>query len=103
MRKPIYKVTVRVIREEESLTRKSWTEGGSENQNSDETYGYTPQVIQIEEVDRILYEQSITELDIAAVIKAVNTPNPPLVFTPPPLKTKETLEEYIDRGGKGEE
>lgn len=40
-------------------------------------YGHTPQVIEVKKIKRMIYSQEVTDLDIKAVIDAINTPVPP--------------------------
>lgn len=70
MTRAIYKITITQTRLEETIKPRSWEKGASiENA---EGYGYAPEVIETKNVERELYTQSVAELDIKAVIKAVN-------------------------------
>jgi len=80
--KPIYKVTVEVVREEEVLTSREYVQLGPKKEGED-NWGHTEQVMHIEKVSRILYEQTVEELDIPALIAQVNIPPPVNIVTIP--------------------
>jgi len=68
--KTLYTITITETRNENTVKRREWVQHGSEEQESD--WGYAPQIIEVKEVNRKIFEQVVEELDIAKVIGAVN-------------------------------
>ena len=65
-----YKITITEIGQESKLQGNKWAklsdkEGGGQ-------YGYTPEVRMAVNFEREIFSQSIEELDLSAVIRAVN-------------------------------
>ena len=69
--KTLYTITITETRQETTLTRRDWVKGGTEEQSAG-GYGYTPQVTEVKEVNRKIFEQVVDRLDIVKVINAVN-------------------------------
>ncbi len=69
-----YKIVITEMAEEETLTRREWKPGcGGHNRPDDgENNGYTPQVKQIEIVEREILMQYVKELDVVKYIRAIN-------------------------------
>lgn len=67
----IYKITIERTRMEKTLKQREWVEGGPDEVNNN-GYGYTPQIVEIKSINREIYSQSITNLDVAAVVAVVN-------------------------------
>lgn len=72
----IYKVTIEVVREEESLTDREWRSGG--DIEKPDQMGYTPQVREITAVTRTIASLELRELDTKAVLTAVIDAGRPL-------------------------
>ena len=64
-----YKIVITEYCVEEKPAGKQWEEGAGEDGKS---YGYTPEIIRKTVVERDIYSQDIEELDLKAVIQAVN-------------------------------
>lgn len=71
MKQAVYKITIAIDRMEETLTSKTWVEGGIDNKNEEGSWGYQPQVTQTERVSRTVAEFRVTDLDTKAIILAV--------------------------------
>lgn len=63
-----YKVTVTEIGEEEQIIGKRWEIGAGE----DGKYGYTPETVATRGYERVVYEQTVTDLHLVGVVRAVN-------------------------------
>lgn len=65
------KFTITIVEEtfEERVKGKDWAKGAG---GSPEEFGYTPEIKKTVSVRRDLYIQTVDELDMYAVIKAVN-------------------------------
>ena len=64
--------TVEIIKKEmtKGVTRREWVrikDGGG-----DDCYGYAPQVEEVGEVESVVLKQNVEEIDLKAVIKAIN-------------------------------
>ena len=70
MLKEIYKVTVEVERYEEVVAGKDWVKGG--NQDEPDKWAHNPEVIKTSKVRREIYTQTLENLDLVEVVKAVN-------------------------------
>ncbi len=68
---PIYEIVIHVTKVEETKGGKQWKIVG-EDLNGKGELGYTPEITVEKEVRREIYSQSTTDLDLPAVIKAVN-------------------------------
>jgi len=68
--KTLYTITITETRHENTVKRREWLLNGSEEQEGD--YGYAPQVIEVKEVNRKVFEQVVDELDVPNVIGAIN-------------------------------
>lgn len=68
----IYKVTITQVRTESTIKGKEWVQGAAQTPDEPNKWGYTPQVIEIKDVTREIYSQSVEDLDIEAVVRAVN-------------------------------
>jgi len=72
---PIYKITVEVTRLEQVIGGGEWVNlGVGVKGANEEGKGRAPQVIQTEKKTREVYSQTVSELDLKAVIGAVNRP-----------------------------
>ena len=71
-KKTRYKIVVTKYSEEDRLTKREWKAGADPESEREDGYGYTPQVREIREVEREVLRQEIPELDLTAVIKAIN-------------------------------
>jgi len=68
-----YKITIEEICTEEKLTAREWKAGAEPKTDENEDgRGYTPQVVEKREVERIIFIQNTNELDLKLVIKAIN-------------------------------
>jgi hypothetical protein len=56
---------------EEVYAGQEWKQGAGD-EDSENGYGYTPEIIKKKVVQRELYQQNTDELDLGLVIKAVN-------------------------------
>jgi phage tail tube protein FII len=65
-----YKVVITEYSNEIQLKGGEWKQGADDTTTS--TFGYTPNIERIVEVERTVLQQEVTELDMVAVIKAVN-------------------------------
>ena len=71
----IYKVTVTLSRLEDTVKARNWVRGGTIDASDDSdgtSFGYAPQVIETKRVNRTIYEQEVEDLDLQALIVAVN-------------------------------
>jgi hypothetical protein len=66
-----YKITIEEECLEKTIKGRSW-EKGCNTENDHDGYGYAPQVEEHKMVNRTIYQQDISELDLNAVIKAIN-------------------------------
>ena len=78
-RETIYKVTIEVTREEDSLTGREWRTGGNIDKPDD--MAYTPQVREVKEVKRTIATFELRNLDTKAVLLAVLNAGDPLEGT----------------------
>ena len=67
-----YKITIEEEQYEEALTSQQWLKGGSGQVSEDGEYGYTPQIKTQKKVNRTVFSQNLDDLNLTAVIKAVN-------------------------------
>lgn len=76
MKKPVYRITIHVDREEEVLQPRQYIREEERDQNmidNDEQYGQQVPAVKI--VNREIYSQVVEELNLAEIIAAVNAPN----------------------------
>lgn len=66
-----YKIVITEYAEDERLVRREWAQG-ADPENEDRGYGWTPQVRQVEYVEREILKQSVEDVNVVAVIKAIN-------------------------------
>ena len=64
-----YKITITETGQETRIIGNDWKEGAHENGQS---FGYTPEIEATLDYERQLYQQHVDELDLKAVINAVN-------------------------------
>lgn len=64
-----YKIEITEFTTETQLKGKVWA---AVKGNPDADYGYTPEIEKKVDVERVIYLQNSEELDLGAVIKAVN-------------------------------
>lgn len=66
--------TIRIDRNETVVKKcgKEWKVVGSDANQNNPKYGYTPEIEKEQEVVTKVFEQTVAELDLNAVIKAVN-------------------------------
>lgn len=68
-----YEISITEIAQEETITGREWVRGGVDGkENDDDEWGYTPQIAEVKAVTRQIYKQNVDELDLGAVIAAVN-------------------------------
>ena len=67
-----FTIIIEETKKVEGLTDRRWVEGGPDGKSEDGTRGYTPQIPEIKLVTQQVFKQTIEELNIADVIKAVN-------------------------------
>lgn len=68
-----YKIVITEFTEEEVYIKKTYEKGCGDNPSDPGgNWGYTPQGKEMSAVERKVYVQDLEELDIPAVIKAVN-------------------------------
>lgn len=70
--KTMYKITITKTRLENTIKSRTWEEGGTESKSECGKFGYTPQVTEVKDVAREIYSQVVEDLDVGAVIYAVN-------------------------------
>lgn len=68
-----YTITITKVDVEESIIERAWKVISKDTDNRD-VFGYTPEINARRELERKVYEQTVDELDIKAVISAVNKP-----------------------------
>lgn len=90
-----YKIVITEYTNEFKVVEKSWEQGaGDPTAEGKASWGYTPAIENIVETERTILEQQVTELDLTAVIMAVNDiPKQVVIYDP----TK------LDGVGKGQE
>ena len=64
-----YEVKIIEFTVEKEIRGKTWEQGAGE---TPQDYGYTPAIEKQVKVEREVFRQSVDDLDIASVIKAVN-------------------------------
>ena len=64
-------ITIRETRVQEKVRGKDWRVVGKD-ENKDDKYGYTPEITKSVEVDTQVFEQSVDNLDLVKVVKAIN-------------------------------
>lgn len=64
-----YSITITETVVETKICGKDW---GPVNGNNEQDYAYTPEIEKQVSVERTLYTQNTDELDLSAVIKAIN-------------------------------
>lgn len=77
---PIYEVTIKVTREEETIKSREWFT--SKELEKDES-GYGPQCIEVQQVDRTLVKMEVGPyLDVGRLVRAIlEASEPPLINT----------------------
>lgn len=65
-----YKIVITEIGEEKRTIGKEWARGV--DPNDPEVFGYTPETTATRPFEREVYTQNVADLDMIAVIKAVN-------------------------------
>ena len=70
----IFKIAITRTRLEEVVEGHKWEQmrERSDCVEGQSIFGYTPEIISTKKVDREIYTQEVTELDLASVIKAIN-------------------------------
>jgi hypothetical protein len=68
----MYKIVISCEREETELTKREYHRTGRKDNDGKDEWEYGPQVEERQIVTRVLLEQSVDELDVIAVIKAIN-------------------------------
>ena len=68
------KYTIKITHEREEIrrTRRQWKPTGKKDKDGNDEYDYTPQVEELRMVQYTKLEQAVDELDLTAVIKAIN-------------------------------
>jgi len=66
----MYEITIKRKRTAEVFTGKQWAVVSQEG--GDNKYGYTPETTKHAEVETLVLQQNVDELDLPAVIKAIN-------------------------------
>ena len=70
--------TIEIVEEtvEERQSGHKWERGGpidaTTHSPGEDSWGYTPRIMQPTKVEKIILRQEVKELDLAAVIKAIN-------------------------------
>ena len=68
-----YKITIKELGTQVKTLPKSWERGaGKKDGDDDEGWGYTPEVETLKEYEVTIYEQTVHELDLSAVVSVVN-------------------------------
>lgn len=65
----MFEITIKEITRERQLVGQEWKLTGMQN---DAVYGYTPDIEREVDVTRDILKQTVKDLDLAAVIKAIN-------------------------------
>ena len=68
-----YQITITEIGEETCTIGKTWERGAGADAAE---YGYTPETQATRQYKRDVYQQTVAELDIAALVKIVNSGTP---------------------------
>lgn len=72
----MFKIEITEIRNQITIEGKEWTVIGEEYKEGDERptkkYGYTPEIEKVTQQTRSVLIQCVDELNLAAVIKAIN-------------------------------
>ena len=66
-----YKITIEETKEVTKWARREWKQG-VDPANGEHGFGYTPMIENIEIERRNIYEQTVEELDLVAVIATIN-------------------------------
>lgn len=68
-----YKIEITEFAVEEVVAGREWKQGADMEKTEDpKKWGYTPEIIKKKNVERTAYTQNTDELDLKAVIKAIN-------------------------------
>lgn len=67
-----YKIVITKYTTELAVKEKSWEEGAGEPKDGKPSWGYTPAIEDLKEVDRIILQQEVPALSLTDVICAVN-------------------------------
>jgi len=67
----MFKITIEHETEETQTKGREWKVIGSKENDIPE-YGYTPEIQKVVQISRTIYMQTVNELDLPAVIAAVN-------------------------------
>jgi hypothetical protein len=72
-----YKIRIERLETEARLERQQWQRLSTDGVGNSQ-YGYveSPNMLR-DEVETLIYEQTVDELDLVAVINAINSPNSP--------------------------
>lgn len=65
-----YLIQITEISQEKTLTEQEWKPVTTTDGKAD--YGYTPQIETVVKVNREVFKQNVDEIDLVAVIKAIN-------------------------------
>ena len=65
-----FKITITETGQERRIVGGTWERGAGEN---GEDFGYTPEIEATRDYERQVYQQHVDELDLKAVINAVNS------------------------------
>ena len=68
----MYTVIIKHEREETRLTSREWYNTGEKDDEGNNKWDYSPQVEEKKIVTSTLLEQSVEDLDMVSVIKAIN-------------------------------
>jgi hypothetical protein len=70
----MFKVTIEETKIETKVTGNEWKVVAQKEEDGNQTpiYGYTPEIERRVEVERKVFEQTVEQLDIAAVIATIN-------------------------------
>jgi len=71
-------IKISVVRLEKTLTEKEWAKGGADGPEDSE-YGYTPQVVKVQKIERSLLTMQVKKADLPAITKAILDNSTPLL------------------------
>lgn len=67
----MYKITITRTNQVESLTSRQWEKGGTDGNEVDGEYGYTPQIPEIKTVTSTILEMTVDILEVTPVVVAI--------------------------------
>lgn len=85
----MYTITITKTTIEEKPAGQEWEITGKKREGGGDTYAYTPEIVKKKEVELKVYEQIVDELDLKAVIAAVNAPDIGVGMLIPNQETKK--------------